>query len=109
MVSSPFLPLVVSQSSNHVSSLESTGGSGYPPQPGQDQPSQGASSAVDGAEPLFSMYVDMTAEQDNKMAKSWKGDADGILVFVSPDTTLCSSCVNFQHFRLVFSLLLLQH
>ncbi|KAH9983037.1 hypothetical protein BJV74DRAFT_718542, partial [Russula compacta] len=23
----------------------------------------------------------MTAEQDNKMAKSWKGDADGILVF----------------------------
>ena len=86
-----------------------TGGSGYPPQPGQDQPSQGASSAVDGSEPLFSMYVDMTAEHDNKMAKSWKGDADGILVFVSPDTTtLGSSCVNFQCPRLVCSLLLLQ-
>ncbi|KAH9983039.1 hypothetical protein BJV74DRAFT_54068 [Russula compacta] len=57
------------------------GGSDYPPQPWQGQPSQGPSSAVDGSEPLFSMYVDMTAEYDNKMAKSWKGDADGILVF----------------------------
>jgi len=34
------------------------------------------------------MYVDMTAEQDRDMAKSWKGDADGILVFVSTDITL---------------------
>ena len=36
------------------------------------------------------MYVDMTAEQDRDMAKSWKGDADGILVFVSTDITLFS-------------------
>ena len=79
----------------------------FPSKKKMEQPSQGASSTVDGAEPLFSMYVDMTAEQDNKMTKSWKGDADSILVFVSPDTTHCSSCVNFPHFRLVFSLLLL--
>ena len=107
MVSSPFLPLPYP--SHLTMFLGWTGGSDYPPQPGQDQPSQGASSAVDGSEPLFSMYVDMTAEQDNKMAKSWKGDADGILVFVSPNITLCSSWVNFQCPRLVFSLLLLQH
>ncbi|KAI0250367.1 hypothetical protein BJV78DRAFT_1128144, partial [Lactifluus subvellereus] len=27
------------------------------------------------------MYVELAAEEDKKMAESWKGDADGILVF----------------------------
>jgi len=54
------------------------------------------------------MYVDMTAEQDRIMAKSWKGDADGILVFVSPDITPSSLYVNHKHPRLVCSPLPLQ-
>ena|SRR5579863_1309212 len=45
-------------------------------------------SQVDGSGHLFSMYVDVASEKDTYMANSWKGDADGILVFVSPDTTL---------------------
>jgi hypothetical protein len=31
------------------------------------------------------MYNKMAEEEDKKMAKSWKADADGILVFVSPN------------------------
>jgi len=54
------------------------------------------------------MYVDMTAEQDRNMAKSWKGDADGILIFVSPDITRSSLYVNLKHPRLVCSPLPLQ-
>ena len=29
------------------------------------------------------MYIDRVIEEDNKMVESWKGDADGMLVFVS--------------------------
>ena len=29
------------------------------------------------------MYLDRAEEEDNKMVESWKGDAEGILVFVS--------------------------
>jgi hypothetical protein len=47
-------------------------------------------SQVDGSGHLFSMYVDVASEKDTDMAKSWKGDADGILVFVSLDITLFS-------------------
>jgi hypothetical protein len=32
--------------------------------------------------PIFSMYSEMAAEEDKKMAESWKDDADGILIFV---------------------------
>ena len=39
---------------------------------------------VDGSGPLFSLYLGMAEEEDRKMAESWKADADGILVFVSP-------------------------
>ena len=28
------------------------------------------------------MYAEMAGEEDKKMAESWKGDADGILIFV---------------------------
>jgi hypothetical protein len=47
------------------------------PQPGWQ------ASQVDGSGHLFSMYVNVASEKDTDMAKSWKGDADGILVFVS--------------------------
>ena len=73
--------------------------------PAGDQASQRASSR---SGPLFSMYVDMTAEQDRNMAKSWKGYADGVLVFVSPDITPSSLYVNLKHPRLVCSPLPLQ-
>ncbi|KAF8267418.1 hypothetical protein EI94DRAFT_1504610, partial [Lactarius quietus] len=29
----------------------------------------------------FTMYAEMAGEEDKKMAESWKGDADGILIF----------------------------
>jgi hypothetical protein len=32
------------------------------------------------------MYLEMAAEEDKRAADSWKADADGILVFVSPIT-----------------------
>ena len=33
------------------------------------------------------MYLDRVIEEDNKMVESWKGDADGMLVFVGIQTT----------------------
>jgi len=30
------------------------------------------------------MYLERAAEEDKKMTDSWKADADGILIFVSP-------------------------
>jgi len=105
MVSSVFIPWSVF---GHLTfSSWRTGGHGYPSQPEKNQASRRAS-FVDGSGPLFSMYVDMTAEQDRTMAKSWKGDADGILVFVSPDITPSSLYVNHKHPRLVCSPLPLQ-
>ncbi|KAI0289036.1 hypothetical protein B0F90DRAFT_1921617 [Multifurca ochricompacta] len=53
----------------------------YPPQLAQKQPIWGRSDFVDGSGPLFNMYVEMTADEDKKMAETWKADADGILVF----------------------------
>jgi hypothetical protein len=41
----------------------------------------------DGSEALFSMYLDRAIEEDKKMVEGWKGDADGILVFVGLQTT----------------------
>ena len=34
------------------------------------------------------MYVKMTEDEDEKMAKRWQKDADGILIFVSPHISL---------------------
>jgi hypothetical protein len=39
---------------------------------------------ADGSGPLFSMYRKMAEEEDNKMAERWQKDAEGILIFVSP-------------------------
>jgi hypothetical protein len=57
------------------------------PQPNRDQTSQRDASHSYGSESLFSMYIDRVLEEDNKMVESWKGDADGMLVFVSFQTT----------------------
>jgi hypothetical protein len=54
----------------------------YPPPSAQNQESKGISDHVDGSGPIFSMYSEMAAEEDKKMAESWKDDADGILIFV---------------------------
>ena len=56
----------------------------YPPQLAQNRASQpeGQSHFVDGSWPIFSMYLEMVEEGDEKMAKSWKADADDTLVFV---------------------------
>ena len=51
------------------------------PLPTSGEP-QAESSYTDGSGALFSMYLDRAEEEDRKVAESWKGDADGILVFV---------------------------
>ena len=38
------------------------------------------------------MYLDRVIEEDNKMMESWKGDVDGILVFVGFQTTTSGTC-----------------
>jgi hypothetical protein len=38
----------------------------------------------DDSAPLFTIYREITEEEDNKMTKRWQKDADGILIFVSP-------------------------
>ena len=55
-----------------------------PPQNAQDQATQPKCKPVfiDGSGPIFSMYLEIAEKEDEKMAESWKADADGILVFV---------------------------
>ena len=60
------------------------GGRQYPPQSAPNQAPQGTSDFVDGSGPIFSMYMKMATEDDEKMAENWKADADGILIFVRP-------------------------
>jgi len=60
---------------------------GRPPQLGQNHPPRGESGFVDGSGPLFSMYLQLAGEEDKKMTENWKGDADGILIFVSHHST----------------------
>ena len=40
------------------------------------------------------MYLDRAVEEDNKMVESWKGDAEGMLLFVSRQTTSYTSAHN---------------
>jgi hypothetical protein len=65
-------------SSSHVAGLRDV------PRPEQNQSSQGQAGFTDSSGPLFHMYVKMTEEEDEKIAKRWQKDADGILIFVSP-------------------------
>ncbi len=50
----------------------SIGGHKYPPQSAPTQSPQGVSSLADGSGPIFSMYLEMASEQDEKMAENWK-------------------------------------
>ena len=56
----------------------------YPPNrfqiPPEGQP--GESDLSDGSGAVFTMYLNLAEKEDIKMAERWKGDADGILVFV---------------------------
>lgn len=65
-------------------------------QSAQNQTSQGESDIADSSDPLFTMYNKMAEEEDKKMAKSWKADADGILVFVSPNNTRKHAAFRFD-------------
>ncbi|KAI0266245.1 hypothetical protein BC834DRAFT_876215 [Gloeopeniophorella convolvens] len=53
------------------------------PLPGPGSASYTGSGFADGSGALLSMYLERAEEEDKKMTDSWKGDADGILVFVS--------------------------
>ena len=55
----------------------------YPPNKGPGNQGPGEFNFSDGSEALFSMYLRRASEEDSKMADSWKGYADGMLVFVS--------------------------
>ena len=57
----------------------------YFPPSAQNQEPKGISDHVDGSGPIFSLYLEMAAEEDKKMADNWKDDADGILIFVRRD------------------------
>jgi hypothetical protein len=61
-----------------------------------DQSPHGDSSPSNGSESLFSMYIDRVIEEDSKMVESWKGDADGMLVFVSFQTSTTSRTSPFN-------------
>ncbi len=39
------------------------------------------------------MYLTQAEKQDTQVTGSWKGDTDGILVFVSPGHLLCTFTV----------------
>ena len=67
---------------------------GRPPQSGQSHPPQGESGFADGSGPLFSMYLQLAGEEDKKMTENWKGDADGILIFVSLHSTCASTDIH---------------
>jgi len=60
---------------------------GHPPRSEQNNPPQGESVYADSSGPLFSMYLKLAGEVDGKMTENWKGDADGILIFVSRYST----------------------
>jgi len=83
---------------------------GYPPQSARNRESHAEFNFVDGSGPLFSMYLERAGEEDKKMTDSWKADADGILIFVSPDIALRShSNRTLRGRRLVYSPLRSQH
>ena len=48
----------------------------------------------DGSAPLFSMYSKMGEKEDDKIAKLWQKDADGILIFVSPRIGYTATPIN---------------
>ena len=68
-----------------------------PPQPGQNNPPQEESGFADSSGPLFSMYLQLAGDEDKKMTENWKGDADGILIFVSCQSMCGPSITHIIH------------
>ena len=65
------------------------------PQSAQSQPLQGESNFGDSSGKLFSMYSNVSKDEDNKMVERWQKDADGILIFVSPCVSIRNLlCIN---------------
>lgn len=52
------------------------------------QPLQGNFAYGDNSEKIFSIYSKAVKEEDDKMVERWQKDAEGILIFVSPDPWL---------------------
>ena len=50
------------------------------------------SDSMDGSRYLFEMYLDMVSKEDEAIAKRWGDDASEILLFVSPNYSLRSTC-----------------
>ena len=57
----------------------------YLPLPTQslNSPSQAMSDFADGSDALFSMYNEMAAGRDQKLAENWREDANAIMLLVS--------------------------
>jgi hypothetical protein len=53
----------------------------------------------DCSEALFSLYQDMTEEDDKQRAKRWQKDADGILVFVRTSVSFSTPFHASQYYR----------
>ncbi|KAN0140399.1 hypothetical protein V8E53_001608, partial [Lactarius tabidus] len=66
----------------------------YPPQSAQNQASQRFSKFVDGSGHIFSMYLEMATEEDEKMVENWKADADGILIFTGLFSAAVASLIS---------------
>ncbi|KAI0259666.1 hypothetical protein BC834DRAFT_846622 [Gloeopeniophorella convolvens] len=57
---------------------------GYPTEAtayGPTAPTRAESDFTDGSGAIFSFYLERAEQEDNEMTESWRGDADGILVF----------------------------
>ena len=63
--------------------------------PPEGQP--GESNLSDGSGAVFTMYLDLAEEEDIKMAERWKGDADGMLVFVGLRPTSHNFALNVEN------------
>ncbi|KAH9057218.1 hypothetical protein EDB87DRAFT_1121937 [Lactarius vividus] len=73
-----------------------TGSHEYPPRFVPNHAPQGEPSFDDGSMPIFSMYLETAAEEDNKMAEGWKADADGILLFTGLFSAAVATLISFS-------------
>jgi hypothetical protein len=64
---------------------------------------------ADSSGPLFYMYREMAEEEDNKMAERWQKDAEGIIIFVSPQLLSIPFTHQVKSCRLAYSLLQSPH
>ena len=58
-------------------------------------PSQEDSQFSDSSGPLYSMYSRIAEKDDHMIAESWQQDANGVIIFVSPQVTFYAiPCIN---------------